>query len=268
MITGQPNSAILSKKINMDTRIVARLEREAGLPIEAFPTKGIAIVESPKRTDKQGNRLLIQRIAERDGVLITAIPSIIEAISSVVETLFLWEIFSPIGVAELRRALPSDDVGEGYETGFDYVLTDHNRFRPAVTQHTPIPLTEKDIPPKQYELRMSERRQPVANDFVWAFACYHNDSDAVATDLTLFGPRCASIAVIMWGEDHDIATIGVRTEEAYRGQGYGLAVVSAVTQWILDQGAVAWYGAFADNIPSLRIARRLGFALLCQTVGA
>jgi len=72
----------------------------------------------------------------------------------------------------------------------------------------------------------------------------------------------------MWNGSEDIAVLGIETEEALRGQVYGLAVVSAATQWILDQGAVAWYGAYADNIPSLGIAKRLGFSLICQSFRA
>jgi RimJ/RimL family protein N-acetyltransferase len=52
-----------------------------------------------------------------------------------------------------------------------------------------------------------------------------------------------------------------------RGQGYGLAAVSAATEWILGEGEVAVYGAYADNIASLRIARRLGFQFLQQEMG-
>ena len=47
-----------------------------------------------------------------------------------------------------------------------------------------------------------------------------------------------------------------------------VVIGSAATEWILQQGAVAWYGAYADNIPSLRIARRLGFRFVCQMFGA
>ena len=111
---------------------------------------------------------------------------------------------------------------------------------------------------------MAERRPSETDDFIWAFACYHDDPSVPADELAPFGPRCASVAVMMWNGSEDIATLGVGAEEALQGQGYGLAVVSAASQWILDQGAVAWYGAYADNIPSLRTARRLGFSLISQ----
>ena len=253
----------------MDRRIRSRIESDSGLPIEAFPPEGIALSKSPRRTDEPGNRLLIQRIASSNAVLMTAVPWVLELITSAVGSMSPSEIFSPLGVQELRRALPTGVTQTLPETyGCDYVLIDQSLFRPAATRHTPLALGRKDIPPEQIELRISERRKPVADDFVWAFACYHNDPDAPATELAPFGPRCASIAIVIWGDGSDIATLGVGTEVGYRGQGFAVAVVSAATEWILNQGAVAWYGAYADNIPSLRIARRLGFQLFSQTIGA
>ena len=83
------------------------------------------------------------------------------------------------------------------------------------------------------------------------------------TELAPFGAQCASIAIAIW-KDGPVATYGVGTEESCRGQGFGLAAVSAATKRILEQGEVAVYGAYANNIPSLRIARRLGFTFLQQ----
>ncbi len=72
--------------------------------------------------------------------------------------------------------------------------------------------------------------------------------------------------IAIW-RDGPVATFGVGTEESCRGEGFGLAAVSATTKWILEQGEVAVYGAYADNIASLRIARRLGFTILQQEMG-
>jgi RimJ/RimL family protein N-acetyltransferase len=68
---------------------------------------------------------------------------------------------------------------------------------------------------------------------------------------------------VIWKEG-PVASYGVGTDPACRSRGYGLTVVSAATRWILDQDQIAVYGAYANNIPSLRIARRLGFAFVQQ----
>jgi RimJ/RimL family protein N-acetyltransferase len=159
---------------------------------------------------------------------------------------------------------------ESLAHGLDYVLTDPSRFRPAETPHAAVSLRKKDIPSQQRELRMSQRRSPAEaeqEDFVWAFACYHDDRGAVATELVPFGPQCASIATVEW-ETRDVASFGVWTEEGYRGRGYALAAVSAATRFVLEQGAVPIYGAYATNIPSLRIPRRLGYSFEWQMIWA
>jgi len=258
-----------ARRPEVDCRVRERLEKDAGLPIQTFPDRGVRVCVSDARTDEPKNRLLAQRVAGKDGVLVTGIPRVVEAVSAPTQSLTAWELFSPVGLAEVRRALPSADA-EHFDEAYllDYVLAEHERFRPAKAQHKAIALGREDIPSEQSDLRMGERRTSETNDFTWAFACYHDDPNAPATELAPFGPCCASIAIIIWRSCEEIATYGVGTEEAFRGQGYGLASVSAATKWILAQGAVAWYGAYADNVPSLRIARRLGFSLACQSFRA
>jgi RimJ/RimL family protein N-acetyltransferase len=254
--------------VHLEGRIQRYIESKAGLPLRAFPQEGVCIRESPARRDEPANRLLIQRVTGREGVLVTAIPRVISWVTPALRSMTPPELFSPLGRAEIGRALGKDDA-ESLAPAFvfDYALTKVSDFRPARTPHLAKALTKKDIPPEQFDLRMSERREPLAADFIWAFACYHSDPDMPAQHLAAFGPRCASIAIVIW-KPGPVATFGVGTEVACRGRGYGLAAVSAATRWILDQGAVALYGAYADNIPSLRIARRLGFSLVHQEMGA
>lgn len=249
----------------MDDRVRRYLEGKAGVSLSASPIDGITVRESPKRTDERGNRVVAQRVAGWNGVLVTVGPGSVDAITHAVRQMTSCEIFSPLGRAELCRALGLSDEPppQYYLYGFNYVLTSIEGFCPAQTTLTATPLRKKDIPREQFEMRMSERRQPPAEDFIWAFACYRDDPTFRATELAPFGAQCASIAIAIW-KDGPVATYGVGTEESCRGQGFGLAAVSATTKWILEQGEVAVYGAYANNIPSLRIARRLGFTFLQQ----
>ena len=255
--------------MKLDYRIRERIENAAGLPLQMFPDEGVCVRVSDARTDEPKNRLLAQRVAGQNGVLVTGIPRVVRTVSDCAESMTSWELLSPLGLTEIKRLLAPTDAECLDETyGFDFVLLEHERFRPVRSRYEVFALKRKDIPPKQFDLRIAERRPSETDDFIWAFACYHNEPDVPTNELAPFGPRCASIAVVMWNGSEDIAVLGIETEEALRGQGYGLAVVSAATQWILDQGAVAWYGAYADNIPSLHIARRLGFSLVCQSFRA
>jgi GNAT superfamily N-acetyltransferase len=63
------------------------------------------------------------------------------------------------------------------------------------------------------------------------------------------------------GIERQIGTVwSVFTEPGARARGLGRAVVAAATAAILNSGRVARYFAFADNTPSLRICRSLGYA--------
>jgi RimJ/RimL family protein N-acetyltransferase len=252
----------------LDNRIQKWIANTAGLPVTAFPGEGIHVQVSEARTDEPKNRLLVQRIIGQNGVLVTGIPRVVEGLKETVKSLTSWEMFSPFGLAEIKRSLSPDDaqhLDEYY--GLDYFLTDLQNFRPVKPLHKVIPIKKKDIPSGDEKLRAGERRSTEKGDFTWAFACYHNDPGVSAITLPEYGPRCASIAVIFWKND-DLAGFGVGTEEKLRGQGYALDVVSAGTQFILDQGGVAWYGAYTNNIPSLRIPRRLGYALVHSSFSA
>ena len=113
---------------------------------------------------------------------------------------------------------------------------------------------------------MGERRPSETDDFVWAFACDLDDPEYRAgAELSPFGPQCAAIAILIWAPG-PVATYGVGADSGCRGRGYGLAAASAATAWILEQGEAPVYAAYANNIPSLRIARRLGFTLLQQSM--
>jgi len=113
---------------------------------------------------------------------------------------------------------------------------------------------------------MSERRQPTAEDFIWAYAFIYDDPTFQSVGLAPFGAKHASIDIAMWKEG-PVADLAVETDKSCQGDGYGLTAVSAITKWILEQGEIAVYGAYASNIPSLRIARRLGFTTLLQDMG-
>jgi len=60
--------------------------------------------------------------------------------------------------------------------------------------------------------------------------------------------------------------IGIITHPDYRGQGYGRAVVSAISANGLEVGLVPRYQALAANIPSVAIARALGFTHYATTL--
>ena len=201
----------------MDDRVRRYLESKAGVSLSASSIDGIVVRESPKRTDERGNRVAVRRVAGWNGVLVTVRPGSVDAIADAARQMTSCEIFSPLGRAELCRALGlnNEPPPQYYLYGFDYVLTSLDDFCPAQTTLTATPLRKKDIPREQFEGRMSERRQPPAEDFIWAFACYRDDPAFRATKLARFGAQCASIAIAIWKDD-PVAGYGVGTEESCR----------------------------------------------------
>jgi hypothetical protein len=52
-----------------------------------FPDEGVDVRLSTERTDKPKNRLLIERVHGKHGVLLTGIPRIIEAVTECVKSM-------------------------------------------------------------------------------------------------------------------------------------------------------------------------------------
>jgi len=61
----------------------------------------------------------------------------------------------------------------------------------------------------------------------------------------------------LWGEQ--IAHIAILTHPAFRGQGHATTAVSTLTEMVFERTLVPQYRTLEANIPSLAVARRLGF---------
>jgi GNAT superfamily N-acetyltransferase len=84
------------------------------------------------------------------------------------------------------------------------------------------------------------------------FGCYTGDELAAAGMLLPWGLRQCNVGII--------------THPSFRGQGYGRAVVSAVTAYMLAEGYVAQYQTLLDNTSSVAIARALGYRQYATTL--
>jgi ribosomal protein S18 acetylase RimI-like enzyme len=75
----------------------------------------------------------------------------------------------------------------------------------------------------------------------------------------LDGTLVAVASVVVWLPKMAVI-IGVETKEAFRGRGFGSAVVSAAVHEALSRSSSCSLGVRSDNIEALRLYRRLGFA--------
>lgn len=242
----------------INPHIRAALEEGLGFPLDSFPRSGIDLRVSHARTDRPGNLLLAHRLPGCDGALATAIPRIAEAVRPLLTEMSSAELFSPLGVAELRRALSEEDGRAILEQpGLDYAIASPEAFRPAAAGHRTVLLTGRDIPSvrEEFSLRMGERDADPPEGLAWAFVgCSGNER--------------VSIAVIRWDEGATAHIAIAGTKEPFRGRGYGRAAVSAATEYILAQGRVPIYGTIRSNIAALRMIRPLGYRLAFETIGA
>jgi GNAT superfamily N-acetyltransferase len=67
-----------------------------------------------------------------------------------------------------------------------------------------------------------------------------------------------------WGDR--LLHVGIVTHPAWRGRGYGTAVVSAMTADGLAGGRVVQYRTLQANLPSVAVARKLGFQHFAHTL--
>jgi GNAT superfamily N-acetyltransferase len=132
---------------------------------------------------------------------------------------------------------------------------DASDFRPAPTLGTRL-LSGQDLP----ELR---RLAAACGATAWEhsgidparppiFGCFAGEALAAAGMLERWGDR--------------LLHVGIVTHPDYRGRGYGKAVVSAMTAHGLAGGGVVQYRTLEANLPSVGIARALGFQHFARTL--
>ena len=104
----------------IDKRVQRFLEKESGYPTESFPTDGIELRQSSARKDSFNNRLRIFRLG--NGAVATGTLQTCRVIESLIASITIWELFSPVGRFLLERALDPYPVW----STFDYFLRDQH----------------------------------------------------------------------------------------------------------------------------------------------
>jgi GNAT superfamily N-acetyltransferase len=171
-------------------------------------------------------------------------------------------VASKVGHRPPAEVFDVSRLHEVFGTSVDQVIgpawlgyADASDLRPAPTMGTRL-LTDQDLP----ELR---RLAAACGPVDWA----HSGIDPARPPV--FG--CFAGAVLAaagmlepWGDR--LLHVGIVTHPGYRGRGYGKAVVSAMTAHGLATGGVVQYRTLQANLPSVGIARTLGFQLFAQTL--
>jgi GNAT superfamily N-acetyltransferase len=132
---------------------------------------------------------------------------------------------------------------------------DASDHRPAPTRGTRL-LGEQDLPELQ---RLAAACGPTA----WEHSGIDPERPPV---FGCFAGRTLVTAGMLepWGDR--LRQVGIVTDPASRGRGYGKAVVSAMTAHGLAGGGVVQYRTLEANLPSVGIARSLGFQPFARTL--
>lgn len=174
-------------------------------------------------------------------------------------------------LAPVRETTQGRDVDEVFDTGFltrafDGQLerivgptfqgcADASDFQPAAERGSRLLTAEDDgalselalaCDPEEWEhAGIEHERAPV-------YGCFAGQALVAAGTLLAWGPY--------------LRNIGIVTHPAYRGRGYGRAVVSTMTAHVLARGLVAQYQTLLSNASSVAIAQALGFQQYASTL--
>jgi RimJ/RimL family protein N-acetyltransferase len=58
---------------------------------------------------------------------------------------------------------------------------------------------------------------------------------------------------------HGLIEVGVTTAEAYRGKGFASIACARLIEMCEEEGYKTWWDCAKQNIPSVRLAKRLGY---------
>ena len=176
---------------------------------------------------------------------VTAFPET-EDVASYLDALPAEELFTPKTAAAVLTRLADRLAAWGYEaeaaTSTVYHLTD----RQQVNRRVILPSTEALMPDHGYENLTDCQPDPLGEGLL----CFGTVEDGRILSAASENPHA---------EDDVVIDIGVETAEGHEGKGYAASNVAALAYYLLDPGITVTYIAEDDNLPSRRVAEKVGF---------
>jgi GNAT superfamily N-acetyltransferase len=210
-----------------------------GLSPPAFLRPGVQVVAHHQLADYHG----VWLFRHHASLCLSVPPGSVEGLQAAVRPHTMESLFSETGVRALLGSRIERIVGPSY---WGYV--ERAQFRSA--SHPKVrALSRADQAALQQLADACEveawEHAGIAFDEPHVFGCFVNDHMVAAAR---YRP---------WWQE--AATIGVVTHPAYRGHGYGRAVVSAATAKGLEAGFIVLYQTLLNNAPSVALATGLGY---------
>ena len=176
---------------------------------------------------------------------VTAFPSCRDA-AEYLEGLPAEDLFAPATQETLLAMLAKRLAVWGYEaeaaTTTVYRLTD----RRQVDRRVILPSSEPLMPDHGYENLTDCEPDPLDDGLL----CFGTVEEGRILSAASENPRA---------EGDTVADVGVETAEGYEGKGYAASNVAALAYYLLDPGVTVTYIAEDDNLPSRRVAEKVGF---------
>jgi GNAT superfamily N-acetyltransferase len=222
-------------KVGQVSRIDAFHALELGCNASLFGEPGVHVLPSERRTRPGwgGYTVPVLALATAAGGIVSARPDLLDRVKA---GLGPGAFDRPLGVAEFTRLhhVARLAIPYAYSLSGHVLYTDTASFRPRPSRAVRL-----------------DRRDPRGTDLRRRF-----DGEV----FVVFSVRgeIASWSAIKLKSD-DVWEIAVVTEAPFRGQGLAKEVVSAATQYILEQGRLALYVHDRTNLASARVCRSLGY---------
>ena len=176
---------------------------------------------------------------------VTAFPET-EDVASYLDALPAEELFTTKTATAVLTRLADRLAAWGYEaevaTSTVYHLTD----RQQVNRRVILPSTEPLMPDHGYENLTECQPDPLGEGLL----CFGTVEDGRILSAASENPHA---------EDDVVIDIGVETAEGHEGKGYAASNVAALAYYLLDPGVTVTYIAEDDNLPSRRVAEKVGF---------
>ena len=167
-------------------------------------------------------------------------------------------------VAEYLDGLPAealftDDTGEallsmlrehltawGYEAEIAFSTVYHLTDRQQIDRRVILPSSEPLMPDHGYENLTDCEPDPLGEGLL----CFGTVEDGKILSAASENPHEGGDTVI---------DVGVETAEGHEGKGYAASNVAALAYYLLDPGVTVTYIVEDDNLPSRRVAEKVGF---------
>lgn len=181
-----------------------------------------------------------------DGVRTVTALSEAEDVAVYLDTLPIEELFATETGEALLSRLAERLTEWGYEaevaTSTVYQLTD----RQQVERRVILPSSEPLMPDHGYENLTACEPDPLGEGLL----CFGTVEDGKILSAASENPHA---------EDDTVIDVGVETAEGHEGKGYAASNVAALAYYLLDPGVTVTYIVEDDNLPSRRVAEKVGF---------